>query len=84
MKNKYSGRARKKMKVDTKRVTKTRALPVLSASATKRLQMLSDILGHLFADENFVTLLEAEALTAIPAVLRPVFEAARDGHEIGQ
>jgi len=84
MKKKYLERAKTKIKVDTKRVTKTRALPVLAASTTERFERLKNVLGHLFADENFITLLEAEGLTAIPAVLRPVFEAARDGHEIGQ
>ena len=84
MKKKYWQRARKKIKVDTKRVSKTRALPVLAASATQSIEKFSAVLGKLFADENFVTLLEAESLTAIPTVLRTVFEAARDGHEIGQ
>ena len=84
MKKKYWERTRKKIKVDTKRVSKTRALPVLATSATQSMEKLSAVLGKLFADENFVTLLEAESLTAIPAVLRTVFEAARDGHEIGQ
>jgi hypothetical protein len=84
MKKKYRERAKSKIKVETKRVRMTRAMPHLAASAAKSLQMLSDVLGQLFSDENFVTLLEAESLTAIPAILRPVFEEARNGYEIHQ
>jgi hypothetical protein len=32
-------------------------------------------------DENFITLLEAESLTALPECLQPLYEEARDGHE---
>jgi hypothetical protein len=76
-------RTKKKDKIETKRVYKTKALPNLANSTTKKLQMLTGILGQLYSDENFVTLLEAESMTAIPATLRSTFEAARKGHESG-
>lgn len=83
MKKNYRERAKnKKIKIETKRVGKARDLPDLASSTTKRLQTLTDVLGELFSDENFVTLLEAESLTAIPAILRPIFDEARNGHEI--
>lgn len=76
-------RTKLKGKVETKRVNKTKALPNLASATTKRLQMLTGVLSQLFSDENFVTLLEAESMTAIPATLRSTFEAARKGHESG-
>lgn len=81
MRKKYRFRAKKKIKAETKRVRKTRALPEVAESTTMKLQMLSNLLSQLFTDENFVTLLEAESLTAIPAVLRPVLEEARSRSE---
>lgn len=84
MKKRYRERAKKRIKVETKRVSKTRALPDLALSASERLGKVTEALGQLFSDENFVTLLEAEALTAIPALLRPVFEKAKNEHEIQQ
>jgi hypothetical protein len=82
MRKEYRDRAKKRIKIETRRVLKTRALPDLALAAGERLRILNEILGQLFSDENFVTLLEAECLTAIPAVLRPVFEKARNEHEI--
>lgn len=84
MKKKYRKRTKSKIKVETKRVRTARALPELADLTAKKLEMLRSVLSELFADENFVTLLEAESLTAIPAVLRPVFEEARNWHEIHQ
>ena len=82
MKNKYGAKPKKKIKIETKRVCKTRALPDLASSSAERLRSLTETLSQLFSDENFVTLLEAESFTAIPAILRPVFEEARNRDEI--
>ena len=84
MKKKYLKGAKTKFEVETKRVRTARALPELADLAAKKLEMLRSVLSELFTDENFVTLLEAESLTAIPAVLRSAFEEARNGHEIHQ
>jgi len=62
--------------------TKHKKLPERAQSVAKNLAALNTIFGQLFGDENFITLLEAESLTALPRYLQPLYEEARDGHEI--
>jgi hypothetical protein len=82
MKKKIRDRTKKRIKIETKRVNKTRNLSNLARTTAERFRILTEALGQLFSDENFVTLLEAESVAEIPAILRPVFEEARNEHEI--
>jgi hypothetical protein len=82
MKHQQHGRVKKKVHIDTPRVRNTRALPERAASVGKSLQLLRSVFRTLFSDENFLTLLEAEALTAIPLCLKTLFEEGRAGYEI--
>jgi hypothetical protein len=84
MKKIYRDRAKKKIQVETFRVRSSRALPSRAASALRSIEVVSDVFRRLFSDENFITLLEAESLTAIPSYLQPSFEEARHEHEIGE
>jgi hypothetical protein len=77
----YKDRARKKIKVQTLRVKQTLALPDRADSVAKGLGILNGVFREVFSDENFVTLLRAESMTAIPEYLRPLAEGARDEHE---
>jgi hypothetical protein len=82
MRKEYRQRAKTKVKVETVRVRNTKALPERAQSVAKNLAALNTIFGQLFGDENFITLLEAESLTVLPRYLQPLYEEARDGHEI--
>jgi len=82
MKYQHHGRVKKKVHIETLRVRNTRALPERAASVGKSLQLLCSIFRTLFSDENFLTLLEAETLIAIPLCLKPLFEEGRTGYEI--
>jgi hypothetical protein len=42
---------------------------------------LNRIFLKLFSDENFVTLLRAESMTAMPAYLQPLVKEGTDEHE---
>jgi hypothetical protein len=66
------------------RVRNTRALPERATATATNLRILTTALRALFADENFVTLLEAEALTEIPVWLKPIFEQGRQENEISK
>jgi hypothetical protein len=82
MKHQQHGRVKKKVHIETLRVRNTRALPERAASVGKSLQLVFSVFRTLFSDENFLTLLEAETLIAIPLCLKPLFEEGRTGHEI--
>jgi hypothetical protein len=75
-------RSRKKIRQESQRVRFALALPTRSETVSEQLAALDDVLGHLFADENFVTLLQAEALTAAPERYRALFEEVSRGDEI--
>jgi hypothetical protein len=79
MKKEYRQRA--KAKVETVRVKNTKALPERAQLVGKNLGAINDVFGYLFEDENFITLLEAESLTAVPRHLQPLYKEARDGNE---
>lgn len=83
MRKQYRERTNKEVKIETLRVRNTKALPDRAESVAKNLAAVNTIFVHLFYDENFITLLEAESLTAIPRYLQSLYEEARDGHEIG-
>jgi hypothetical protein len=58
------------------------ALPERAATAATLPCTLKTVFGELFADEKFVTLLQAESLTTIPSHLRQVFDEAKTRHEV--
>jgi hypothetical protein len=64
------------------RVKYTLALPARAESVGRCMETLNGVFRRLFSDENFVTLLRAESMTAIPEFLKPLVEEGRDGHEI--
>ena len=67
---------------ETARIKHSAALPRRARETAGALQQLAKIFEPLFADENFVTLLRAESLTMVPAVLYPLVEKGRDGHDL--
>lgn len=75
-------RQRPKAKVETVRVKNTKALPERAQLVARNFEAINAVFGHFFEDENFITLLEAESLTAVPRHLQPLFKEVRDGHEI--
>lgn len=58
------------------------ALPKSAKLVADHLSSVKKIFRSLFSDENFLTLLQAGAITTIPAYLRPLLEEARSEHEI--
>lgn len=58
------------------------ALPRRAKLVADHLARVKEAFGRLFADENFLTLLEAEGVTAVPAHLKPLLQEARSEHEI--
>jgi hypothetical protein len=66
----------------TVQVRNTLALPHRTETTTTMLRNLSTTFGELFADENFLTLLQAESVTMIPAYLRTVLYEAKTRHDI--
>jgi hypothetical protein len=52
----------------------TVALPKRADLAARHLHLLNATFGTLFSDENFVTLLRAESMTAIPMYLKGLLE----------
>ena len=84
MKSRRRGGSPKAAKRESLRVRNTRALPERAAATARNLQILDAAFRALFADDNFVTLLEAETLTEIPIWLNPIFEQARQENEIGK
>jgi len=67
-----------KKKWPTKRVSvqvrNTLALPDRAEATERLLRSLSRVFAELFADENFVTLLQAESRTKVPEYLRTALE----------
>ena len=84
MKSRRRGGSPKTAKHEPLRARNTRALPERAAATARNLQILGAAFLALFADDNFVTLLEAEALTEIPIWLNPIFEQARQENEISK
>jgi hypothetical protein len=66
----------------TARVRNTLVLPVCARTVARSLQHIEAIFSVLFADEDFVTLLEAQS-TDIPAYFGPLLDQARNKYEIG-
>jgi hypothetical protein len=60
----------------------TLGLPERAETAARCLGSMKAVFSKLFADENFITLLQAESITMLPAFLRPVFDEAKNRHEI--
>ena len=60
----------------------TLALPDRAETAARCLGNMNAVFSKLFADENFITLLQAESITMLPASLRSVFDEAKNGHEV--
>lgn len=73
---------KRKVRGITVQVRNSLALPGRAATAARLLCNLNAVFGELFADENFVTLLQAESLTTIPSYLRQVFDEAKSRHEV--
>jgi len=75
-----------KKKWPTKRVSvqvrNTLALPDRAEATERLLRSLSRVFAELFADENFVTLLQAESRTKVPEYLRTALEEAGTRHDI--
>lgn len=84
MKPRRRGRSPKAAKHESLRARNTRALPERAEATARNVQIIAATFRALFADENFVTLLEAEALTEIPVWLKPILEQARQEDEIGR
>ncbi len=60
----------------------TLALPDRAETAARCLGNMNAVFSKLFADENFITLLQAESITMLPASLRSVFDEAKNRHEV--
>lgn len=73
---------KKKARGITVQMRNTQALPLRAAVTARLLQSLKAAMGELFADENFLTLLEAESITMIPAILEGTLQETKARHEI--
>ena len=60
----------------------TRELPERAARVTRCLHNFEVTFRNLLADENFLTLLQAEAMTIIPEFLRPILNETKIRNEI--
>lgn len=60
----------------------TLALSDRAETAARCLGNMNAVFSKLFADENFITLLQAESITMLPAFLRPAFDEAKNRHEV--
>ena len=60
----------------------TLALPERAQTAIRCLDKVKALFSKLFADENFITLLQAESIIMMPTYLRPVFDEAKSRHEV--
>ena len=67
MKKIYRDRAKLKPRIETARIMQSRALPVRAEHILLAQSEMDAIFMRLFADENFITLLQAESLTEIPS-----------------
>lgn len=77
----YRGVPKRTIRGQATHLYQTMALPERVASTAKRLELLKNIFGRLFADEHFVTLLRAESITTVPGYLAPLPEKARGSRE---
>ena len=75
-------RPSKKAVLQSRRVTYALALPVRGNAVARQWQTLEQVFRELFADENFLTLLEAESMTMVPEKFRALFEEVSREHEI--
>jgi hypothetical protein len=66
----------------TVQVQNTLALPHRAEATARMLQSLNTIFAELLADENFVTLLQAESRTMIPEYLRKVLDEGKVRHDL--
>jgi hypothetical protein len=57
-------------------------LPKRAELLAYHLARVKETFGKLFPDENFLTLLEAEGMSTIPAYLWPLLQEARSEHEV--
>lgn len=83
MRKVYRQQAKRKVKVDSARVKNTKALPSRAASTANSLQIVSEVFGQFFSDENFATLLCAESVIEFPAYFVPILRKGNDEHEVG-
>lgn len=60
----------------------TRELPERAARITRCLHSFEVTFRNLLSDENFLTLLQAEAMTMVPEYLRPILNETKIRHEI--
>jgi hypothetical protein len=60
----------------------TLALPERAQTTARCLDNINALFSNLFADENFLTLLQAESIIMMPAYLRPVFDEAKSRNEV--
>lgn len=73
----YSGVQKPKAKGHATHLRETMALPERVASTAKRLELLRNVFGRLFADDYLVTLLRAEGITTVPAYLAPLLQKGK-------
>jgi len=66
----------------TTQIKNTLALPRSAQATATLLQNLSTVFSKLFADENFVTLLQAESRTTIPEYLKAALHEGETWHDI--
>jgi len=67
MKKNYRDRAKLKPKVETARIRQSRALVIRAQETLLAQSEIDAIFMRLFADDNFIALLQAESLTEIPS-----------------
>jgi hypothetical protein len=60
----------------------TSELPERAARLTRCLHDFETTFRNLLSDENFLTLLQAEAMTMIPEFLKPILNETKIRHEI--
>jgi len=73
---------KKAMRGITVQVRNTLALPKRAEMTSRLLFDLKKVFGEVFADENFLTLLQAESAIIIPAYLRGVLDEAKNRHDL--
>ncbi len=75
-------RSSKTTRRQSQRVRFALDLPKRSETVSRSLHILDDVFGEFFADEYFVTILEAESMMAVPGRYRALFEEVSRGNEI--
>jgi hypothetical protein len=74
VKKAYRDRAKLKPRIETARIMQSRALPARAEEVLMAQSEMEAIFMRLFADENFITLLQAESLTEIPSRLECILK----------